>query len=185
MRFSETEIGGAWVVEIEPHTDDRGFFARTYDTDAFAAHGLDPRIAQASVSFNHRRGTLRGLHYQAAPAEETKLVRCTAGAIHDVIVDLRKDSPTYLASVTVEMSAENHTALYIPGTVAHGFQTLIDGTEVEYQIGTPFSPEHGRGLAHDDPAFGIEWPLPVSVISATDRSWPRLDAQASADSYQS
>jgi dTDP-4-dehydrorhamnose 3,5-epimerase len=179
-----TAIDGAFVIEIERLEDDRGFFARTFDLDAFTERGLDPTILQASISFNRRRGTLRGMHFQVAPAEETKLVRCTAGAVHDVIVDVRPDSPSYLQKVAVELSAENRTALYIPGTVAHGFQTLADDTEVEYQIGQRFSPDHARGLPYDDPAFGIEWPLEVSVISEKDRSWPRLGDQASADSYQ-
>lgn len=184
MRIADTEIEGAYLIDIEPIEDARGFFARTYDADAFVARGLDPRVVQSSISFNRRRGTLRGMHFQAAPAEETKLVRCTAGAIHDVIVDVRPQSPTYLRTVAVQLSAKNRTALYIPGTVAHGFQTLADDTEVEYQIGQRVSPEHGRGLPHDDPAFGIEWPLPISVISEKDRSWAPLDPQPSADSYQ-
>lgn len=175
MRFVETRLAGAFVVSVEPHQDERGAFARTYCAREFEAAGLSPTIAQASVSVNHSRGTLRGMHYQAAPAGEIKLVRCTAGAIFDVIVDLRPDSPTYLQHVAVELSADNRTALYIPELFAHGFITLRDDTEVFYQISEFYAPGHGRGLRYDDPALAIEWPEPVRVISDQDRAWPWLD----------
>jgi dTDP-4-dehydrorhamnose 3,5-epimerase len=178
LRFVQTAIAGAYLLEQERHADDRGFFARTFCVDEFEAHGLNPAIAQASVSFNHARGTLRGMHWQAAPAAETKLVRVTRGAVHDVIVDLRPGSPTHLERVAVDLDAESGTALYVPEECAHGFQTLADATEVEYQIGAFFSPDHARGFRHDDPAFAIEWPLPVSAISARDRDWPPYSASS-------
>ncbi len=172
MRFVETEVGGAFVVEVDPHEDERGFFARTFSVEEFEQRGMRLRTVQASVSYNHVKGTLRGMHYQVPPAAESKLVRCTSGAIHDVIVDLRPDSPTYLRHAAVRLSAANRRGLYIPECVAHGFQTLADATEVEYQISTAHSPEHARGAPYGDPAFGIEWPLPVAVISEKDRTWP-------------
>ena len=184
MLFTELPVEGAFVIEPERHEDERGFFARVFDQDEFEARGLHPHINQSSISYNRRRGTVRGMHFQVAPAEETKIVRCTGGAVHDVIVDVRPDSPTYLQQAVVELSAANRTSLYIPRTVAHGFQTLADDTEVEYQIGQPFSPEHARGLRYDDPALAVEWPLPVTVISDKDRAWPSLADQESADSYQ-
>lgn len=180
MRFTEIPIAGARLVDLERHGDERGFFARTYCAEEFAAQGLQPAVAQANMSFNRRRGTLRGMHYQVDPAEETKLVRCTRGAIWDVIIDMRPDSPTYLAHFGVELSAENRSALYVPALCAHGFQTLVDDTEVTYMVGDYYRPGHERGLAYDDPAFGVEWPLPVSVISEKDRTWPPFAARAGA-----
>jgi dTDP-4-dehydrorhamnose 3,5-epimerase len=156
--FRETPVAGSYIVELERSEDERGFFARTFSVDEFAAHGLETRVDQCSTSFNAKRGTLRGLHYQAAPHGEAKLVRCTRGTIHDVAVDLRPDSPTYLRWVGAELSAENGRALFVPEGCAHGFQTLEDASEVLYQIAGPYVPEAARGVRWDDPAFGIEWP---------------------------
>lgn len=172
VRFVETPLAGALVIEPELLEDDRGGFARTFCAREFAEHGLSDVVAQANLSFNHREGTLRGMHYQLAPAAEAKLVRCTRGAIHDVIVDMRPDSPTYLDHFGIELSERNRTALYVPEIFAHGYQALSDGAEVVYQVSEFYTPGQERGLAHDDPALGIEWPLPVSVISDKDRAWP-------------
>lgn len=173
MIFTETALPGAWVVEPEPVHDERGFFARTFDRDAFATRGLCTAFAQCSVSYNHRAGTLRGLHFQAAPHEEAKLVRCTAGAVFDVIVDLRPGSATRGRWAAVELSAENRRALYIPEGFAHGFQSLADGSELFYQISVPYRPESARGVRWDDPAFAIAWPeAERRIVSARDRSYP-------------
>jgi dTDP-4-dehydrorhamnose 3,5-epimerase len=174
MRFTETKLAGAFVIEPERFEDERGFFARTWCVREFEAHGLVTRLVQCSVSFNRRRGTVRGMHYQAAPHEEVKLVRCVRGAILDVIVDARPGSPTLHQWVAVELDAESQRALYVPRGFAHGFQTLADDTEVFYQISEFFHPESARGLRWDDPALGIDWPLEVSVISAKDRAYPLL-----------
>lgn len=172
MIFREIPLPGAWVLTPERFEDERGFFARTYCRRDFEARGLDPEIAQCSVSCNHRRGTLRGLHFQAAPHEEVKLVRVTRGAIWDVIVDVRPDSPTFRQHFAVVLSAEEGNQLYIPKGMAHGFQTLADGTEVFYQISAFYAPEAARGYRWDDPAFAIPWPEPVTVISEKDRNLP-------------
>ena len=175
MRFTQTEIDGVVLVEPERHEDDRGFFARTFCVDEFAAHGLDPAVVQCNISFNLSAGTVRGMHYQAPPVSETKLVRCTRGAILDVIADLRTDSPSYRQHVAVELTAANRLALYISkGLLAHGFQTLEDDTEVSYQMGERYTPGADRGVRHDDPALAIDWPLPVSAISEKDKAWPLL-----------
>jgi len=176
MIFTATRIAGAEIIDIAPHHDERGFFARTWCRNELGDRGLVTALAQESVSFNKRRGTLRGLHYQQAPHAETKIVRCTRGAIFDVIVDLRADSPTYLRWLGVELSAENRRALYIPEGLAHGFQTLADDSEIFYQISEFYAPQAAAGCRYDDPAFAIAWPLPVAVISERDRSWPVLDA---------
>jgi len=172
--FTETTLPGAFVIDVEKREDDRGFFARAWCAEEFAQHGLDIQQAQFSISFNHKRGTLRGMHWQAEPHGEVKLVRCTAGAIYDVIVDLRPESPTYKQWKGVELSAHNRRMLYIPKLFAHGFITLVDDTEVFYQISAPFNAQTGRGARHDDPAFGIVWPKPVMVISDKDRQWPEF-----------
>jgi len=172
MIFRETPLPGAWVLTPERFEDERGFFARTYCRRDFEARGLDPEIAQCSVSSNHRRGTLRGLHFQIAPHEEVKLVRVTRGAVWDVIVDLRPDSPTFKQHVAVVLSAEEGNQLYIPKGMAHGFQTLEDATEVFYQISAFYAPEAARGYRWDDPAFAIPWPEPVTMMSDKDRSLP-------------
>jgi dTDP-4-dehydrorhamnose 3,5-epimerase len=172
MIFKDTGIGGVWVIEPERHEDERGFFARTWDPDGFAERGLNPALAQCSISFNRARGTLRGLHYQAAPHEEAKLVRCTAGAIFDVAVDLRPDSSRFRDWFGVELSAENRLALYVPEGCAHGFLTLADDSEVHYQISQAYVPEAGRGVRWNDPAFAIRWPGEVVVINGRDGSYP-------------
>jgi len=183
MRFTETELPGAFLIDVEPREDDRGFFARTFSADELEAHGLEPAVVQWNLSFNYRRGTLRGLHYQLPPAAETKVMRCTAGAIFDVIIDLRTDSPTYGKHFGATLSAENRTALYVPRAFAHGYQALEDGTEACYHTGEYYMPGHERGVRHDDPAFAIEWPLPVSVISEKDRSWPDFQLEARGDKH--
>lgn len=173
MIFRETEIPGAFVVEPEPIADERGFFARTFDADEFAARGLETDYVQWSVSFNERAGTLRGLHFQREPHAEVKLVRCARGSLYDVIVDLRPDSPSFRRWTAVELSAENRLALYIPKGLAHGFQTLDDSTEVVYAISERYEPTAAAGARWDDPAFGIEWPpAEERLMSEKDRSWP-------------
>jgi dTDP-4-dehydrorhamnose 3,5-epimerase len=174
--FRPTPLAGAVLLELERKEDERGFFARTWCREEFLAQGLDPALAQCSVSFNHRWGTLRGLHLQAAPHAETKLVRCTRGAVWDVIVDLRPDSPTFRQHFAAVLSTENGSALYIPPGMAHGFQTLEDATDVFYQISAPYVPESARGYRWDDPAFALPWPEPVTVMSQRDREWPDFGA---------
>jgi dTDP-4-dehydrorhamnose 3,5-epimerase len=177
MRFLETPLPGAWIVELDVLPDDRGWFARTYDAEDFVAHGLDPAVVQCNASFNTRRGTLRGMHYQADPHGEAKLVRCVRGAIFDVAVDLRADSAAYCSWHGVELSAENRRAFYMPAGLAHGFQTLTDNAEVLYQMGALYVPGAGRGVRWDDPAFAIHWPAPDGerVISERDRSFPDFE----------
>lgn len=173
MRFIEAPLAGAWVVEPERLGDERGFFARTFDRDEFAARGMEPAVVQCSTSFNARAGTLRGLHHQSEPHGEPKLVRCTRGAVFDVIVDLRPGSPTHRRWHGVELSAENGRALYVPPGLAHGFQTLEDSSEVLYMMGREYVPEAASGVRWDDPAFGIEWPpAPARVMSERDRDYP-------------
>ena len=178
MILTTTELAGPVVVELELRQDERGFFARSFDREQFAAAGLEPVVEQCNVSFNHRAGTLRGMHYQVAPATEAKLVRCTAGAVLDVVVDVRPGSPTYLRSVAVELSAANRRALYVPPMFAHGYQTLVDGAEVTYQVSEAYTPGTERGLRHDDPLLGLSWPLPVSAVSVKDATWPLLEVAA-------
>jgi dTDP-4-dehydrorhamnose 3,5-epimerase len=172
MIFHETSIAGVWVLEPERHVDERGFFARTWDGEELAGRGLNGNLAQCSISYNRRRGTLRGLHLQAPPHEEAKLVRCTAGAIFDVAVDLRPSSATFTRWVGRELSAENRLALYVPEGCAHGFVTLADDTEVAYEISAGYAPESARGVRWNDPAFGIDWPVAIGVINERDRSYP-------------
>jgi dTDP-4-dehydrorhamnose 3,5-epimerase len=180
MRFVPTGLADAFVVELEPHTYDRGFFARAFCVEEFEQHGLKPDVVQANLSYNRARGTLRGMHYQVPPATETKYLRCIRGAVHDVIVDMRPDSGTFLQHVAVELTADNRRALFVPELFAHGFQTLEDDTEVLYQVGAFYTPGTERGLRHDDPALGLAWPLPVTSISDKDRSWPLLEQQTGA-----
>jgi dTDP-4-dehydrorhamnose 3,5-epimerase len=175
MIFSETELSGAYIIDLDRHTDDRGFFARIFCQNEFREHGLEPVVAQANVGFNQRRGTLRGMHFQYPPKAETKYVRCTRGAVLDVIVDLRPESPTYLRHTTVELSAENGRGIYIPRRFAHGYQALADGTETTYMLGEFYSPLDEGGLRYDDPRLGIEWPLPVAELSPKDHGWLPLD----------
>ena len=174
MIFIPTKLSGVFIVEPEPHPDARGFFARTFCAREFKEQGLATEFVQCSISANRARGTLRGLHYQLPPAGEIKLVRCTSGASHDVVVDLRHDSPTYLEHLGVELTARNRRALYIPEMFAHGLQTLADETEVFYQISEFHAPDKSVGLRFDDPKLGIQWPLPVTVINDKDRNWPLL-----------
>lgn len=169
MIFIETELKGAFRIEPQLIEDARGFFARTWTPGEFETHGLNPHIAQCSISYNRRRGTVRGMHYQVAPYEEAKVVRCTRGSIYDVAVDLRRDSPTYLRWTAVELSERNRAMFYIPEGFAHGYQTLEDDTEVFYQVSANYRPEAARGLRWDDPALGISWPLPITVISERDK----------------
>jgi dTDP-4-dehydrorhamnose 3,5-epimerase len=172
--FSETKLEGAFVIDLDRKEDNRGFFARAFCQHEFEEYGLEPMIAQANIAFNRRRGTMRGMHFQFPPATETKLVRCTRGAILDIIVDLRPESPTYLDHVAVELSADNHRAFYVPGRFAHGYQVLEDVTETSYQVGEFYAPGHEGGLRYDDPGLSLSWPLPVSEISEKDRTWPLL-----------
>lgn len=172
MKFTETELQGAFVIDLEQRRDDRGYFARTFCATEFAAHCLKPVFVQGNLSFNYRKGTLRGMHYQVAPATEAKLVRCAKGAIYDVIIDLRPDSPTHLSHFGVELTAESGRALYVPEMFAHGYQSLTDGAEVLYQVSEFYTPACERGIRYNDPSFGIEWPLPVADISEKDATWP-------------
>jgi dTDP-4-dehydrorhamnose 3,5-epimerase len=180
MRFIETELAGAFIVELEPRGDERGFFARTFDAKLFEEHGMNPFVAQANASLTRQAGSVRGMHYQLPPAAETKFIRCVRGGIHDVIVDLREDSPTYMRHVGVDLTEENHRSLYVPAMFGHGFQTLADDSEVTYLVSEYYTPGVERGLRHDDPALGIEWPLPVTVVSEKDQSWPLLDGTLEA-----
>jgi dTDP-4-dehydrorhamnose 3,5-epimerase len=172
MIFRDTGIRGAWLIEPERLEDERGFFARTWDPEEFAERGLNTDLAQCSISYNRARGTLRGLHYQAAPHEEAKLVRCTAGAIFDVAVDLRPNSSSFRGWFGVELSAENRLALYVTEGCAHGFLTLADDSEVHYQISQGYEPDAARGVRWNDPAFAIKWPGEVVVINERDRCYP-------------
>jgi dTDP-4-dehydrorhamnose 3,5-epimerase len=177
MRFTELKLAGAWLIEIEPRRDERGFFARTYCSREFAEHGLVSMIAQSSTSFNVRRGTVRGMHYQAAPHAEEKVVRCTAGSIFDVIVDIRRESSTYSQWLSIELTAENRRMLYIPAGFAHGFQTLTDDAEVLYQISTEYAPQASHGIRWTDPSLNIAWPITAGVIvSERDASFPGIGA---------
>lgn len=172
MILRPTKLAGAVIVEPEPIADERGFFARMFSRAEFAEAGLDDNVAQCSISFNAAAGTLRGLHYQAAPHAESKLVRCTQGVIYDVIVDLRPESPTFCDWVAIELSAANRLGLYVPKGVAHGFQTLAPESEVHYQISESYEPKAAMGVRWDDSRFGIEWPPAQRIISARDRAYP-------------
>ena len=172
MKFHQTPLDGAWLIEPEPHQDQRGSFTRVFCEREFALHDLCTRFVQHSTSFSSRRGTLRGMHFQQAPFAEVKLVSCSAGAVLDVIIDLRAGSPTYAQWAEFTLSAQNRHRLYVPAGFAHGFQTLSDDAEVNYLISAFHAPQAARGVRHDDPAFDIRWPLPVSAISPKDRAWP-------------
>ncbi len=178
MIFTETKLKGAFIIDLERREDDRGFFARAFCQNEFSEHGLKPVIAQANLAFNKKTGTLRGMHFQYPPKAETKLVRATRGAILDIIVDLRPESPTYLQHVEVELSADNHRALYVPERFAHGYQALEDATETSYQVGEFYAPGCEGGLSPFDPRLGLKWPLPVTVISPKDAAWAPLDQVA-------
>ena len=183
MRFVPLEVDGAYRVEMEPFTDERGGFARSFDVETFEAHGMRSAVAQCNISWNERAGTLRGMHLSLPGHPESKFIRCTRGAIVDVAVDVRPDSPTYLRHVQVELSAENHVALYLPPHLAHGYQTLTDDTEVLYMVSVPYAPGAEVGYRYDDPAFGIEWPREVAVISDKDGSWPAFDPEGNAERF--
>lgn len=172
MKFTETELGDAWIVDLEQLADERGFFARAWCKNEFAQHQITSELAQANISFNHTKGTIRGMHYQIEPYGEAKFVRCIRGAIYDVIIDLRPGSDTYRRWLGVELLADTHRALFVPQGFAHGFQTLTDNTEVFYQVSQFYTPGAEQGLRYDDPSFNIEWPEPVSIISEKDASWP-------------
>lgn len=174
--FRETELPGAFLIEPERFEDERGFFALSWSACAFAERGLDSRLVECNISFNRRKGTLRGMHFQTAPRAQAKLVRCTASAIYDVIVDLRPESVTFKRWFGVELSAANRLALYVPEGFAHGFQTLADDAEVFYQMAEVYAPECARGVRWDDPAFGIEWPDDERIIIARDREYPDFAA---------
>jgi dTDP-4-dehydrorhamnose 3,5-epimerase len=181
MIITPTAIDGPVVVDLDRRSDDRGFFARTFCVTEFANAGLSTEVEQCNLSFNHRAGTLRGMHFQVAPHPEAKLVRCIAGAVLDIIVDVRPGSPTWLHHVAVELSAQNRRALYVPPFFAHGYQTLVDGAEVMYQVSGSYVPAAERGLRWDDPDLALAWPLPVAVISNKDASWPLLSERDPRD----
>jgi dTDP-4-dehydrorhamnose 3,5-epimerase len=180
MIFTETKLKGAFVIDLQPRGDDRGFFARSFCQREFEAHGLETLIAQSNISFNYRKGTVRGLHFQFPPAAETKFVRCSRGAIVDVIIDLRPESPTYLQHVAVELTADNRRGLYVPERFAHGYQVLEDNTETTYQVGEFYTPAAESGLRYNDPALHIEWPLPATDMSDKDQQWPLLSESEAA-----
>lgn len=171
MRFNETDLEGSFVIELDKIEDERGFFARAYCQHEFTSNGLKPTIVQGNVAFNKLKGTLRGMHFQYPPAAETKLVRCTRGAILDIIVDLRPESPTFLKHFSVELSEDNFKALYVPERFAHGYQALRDNTETSYLVGEFYTPAEESGLRHDDASLALDWPLPVSVISEKDQQF--------------
>ena len=175
MIFAETPLPGAYVIELDKHQDERGFFARSWCAREFAAKGLDPHLVQCNVSFNKLKGTLRGLHYQIPPHAEAKLVRCTKGSLFDVIVDLRKASPTFLRWFAIELTAANHRMLYIPNLFAHGFQTLEDDTEIFYQMSEFYEPAASKGLRWNDPKLSINWPAADRTMSQKDQAYPNLD----------
>jgi dTDP-4-dehydrorhamnose 3,5-epimerase len=174
MIFTETRLKGAFIIDLDRKTDERGFFARAFCQNEFREHGLKPIIAQANLASNAKKGTVRGMHFQYPPAAESKLVRCTRGAILDIIVDLRPESPTYLEHVAVELNEDNMTALYVPERFAHGYQTLRDNTDTSYQVGEFYTPNAEGGLRYADTRLGLRWPLPVSVISAKDQAFHPL-----------
>ncbi|MGY1745202.1 dTDP-4-dehydrorhamnose 3,5-epimerase family protein [Blastococcus sp. SYSU D00695] len=180
MRYTELGVAGVHLVEMEPFTDDRGAFARSFDAAEFEARGMQPAVAQCNVSWNHRAGTLRGMHLSLPGHPESKFIRCTRGAIVDVAVDVRPDSPTYMEHVKVELTAENRHGLFLPAHLAHAYITLTDDAEVLYMVSVPYAAGAEVGYRYDDPAFGIEWPRSVEVISDKDASWPAFDADENA-----
>ena len=177
MIFTETKLKGAFIIDIQRHEDPRGFFARGFCQREFEEHGLKPVIAQGNIAHNRKQGTIRGMHFQFPPAAETKLVRCTRGAIVDIIVDLRPESATYLQYIVVELTGDNYRALYVPERFAHGYQTLEDKTDTSYSVGEFYAPGTEGGLLYNDPRLGLEWPLSVRVISDKDKVWKPLSEQ--------
>lgn len=175
MRFTETPLAGAFIIDPDPIQDERGFFARTWSQPDFERHGLDPTVLQCNLAWNKTKGTLRGMHFQADPHAEIKIVRCSRGRLLDVIVDLRRDSATYCRSFPIELSADSRRMLYIPKGFAHGYITLEDDVEAYYHVSAPYSPAHATGVRWNDPAFGIVWPLAPTVISEKDRLWPDFE----------
>lgn len=175
MIFTELDLPGAHLIELEPHRDDRGFFARTWCRREFESAGLVTDVAQCSLSYSERRGTLRGMHFQAPPHQEVKIIRCVRGAVHDVILDLRQSSPTFGEHRAVRLAADGRRALYVPEGFAHGFQTVEDDTEVYYQMSEFHAPDHARGYRPNDPAFGIEWPVEPAIVKDRDLGWPDFD----------
>jgi len=180
MVFTETKLKGAFVIDVAPHRDERGFFARGFCQKEFAEHGLKPIVAQTNLASNRLKGTVRGMHFQFPPACETKLVRCTRGAIVDIIVDLRPESPTYLQHVAVELTEDNFRALYVPERFAHGYQALRDNTDTSYQASEFYTPGTEGGLRYDDPRLHLPWPLPVSLVSEKDQKYELLDVSESS-----
>jgi dTDP-4-dehydrorhamnose 3,5-epimerase len=178
MIFTETKLKDAFILDVEKREDERGFFGRAFCQNEFKEHGLKPVIAQGNLAFNKIKGTLRGMHFQTPPATETKLVSCARGAILDVIVDLRPESPTYLEHVTVELTEDNFRSIYVPQRFAHGYQVLADKTQTSYLVSEFYSPPNDRSIRYDDPRFGIKWPLPVSCISDKDKNAPTLETYA-------
>jgi len=180
MNFAETKLSGVFLIEPELLKDDRGSFARSFCIDEFNEAGIEIQVVQANISFNKYSGAVRGMHYQVSPHAEAKVVRCTSGSLYDVVVDLRPDSPSYSQWIGIELNAENRYAMFVPKGCAHGFQTLVDGTEVSYLMSERYVPEAASGVRYDDPAFGIDWPLKVSSVSDRDRSWSDFKPQVSA-----
>lgn len=180
MKFQKTDIPGVLVVEVEKHRDERGFFARVWCRDELESRSLDATVAQMNIGFSHTAGTVRGMHFQRSPHTERKFVRCTRGAVYDVALDLRSDSPTFRQWYGVELSADAGSGLWIPEGCAHGYQTLTDDSEILYMTSSPYAPDHATGVRHDDPAFAIRWPLPVSVVSDADQAWPDIDEESLA-----
>ena len=176
MQFKPSRIPGAWVIDISPISDERGFFAMTWLPEAFRKHGIEPAFAQGNLAFNHKRGTLRGMHFQKSPHAQAKIVRATRGALLDVIVDLRAESPTYRQWDAVELTADNRRMLYMPEGIAHGYLTLTDDVEAQYQASAPWAPQAESGVRWNDPAFGINWPFEPLVISEKDRNWPLMSS---------
>ncbi|MCU0750866.1 MAG: dTDP-4-dehydrorhamnose 3,5-epimerase family protein [Akkermansiaceae bacterium] len=174
MIFHETKLAGAFIVELDRRIDERGFFARSFCAEEFRQHGIQFQPAQANISHSNRKGTLRGMHYQGPPVSETKFIRCIRGAVWDVIIDMRPDSPTYLQHIGVELSADNGLAIFVPDLFAHGNQALTDDAELLYLVGGPYTPGFERGVRYDEPLVQIEWPLPVTVIDQKDRAWPPI-----------
>lgn len=178
MQFTETKLSGAYIIDLELRNDDRGFFARAFCKEEFGKHGLVTDLLQCNISFNKAKGTLRGMHYQTAPHQETKVIRCTMGSVYDVIVDIRPDSPTFLQWIGVELSAQNHRMIYVPRDFAHGYLTLDDACEVFYYVDAMYEPKSASGLRWDDPSIAIHWPTPPVVMSPADTSWELVKGRA-------